>query len=111
MSYGRYLMEQHLGRPLTRAERVRPKDGNRMNYSLGNLYLDSANPNRNREDPPEYEFDCPGCGKRVKKLGRTVRSNWNRGFSGPYCGTSCSSKQGRLRVGTGFRTRILNKPE
>lgn len=56
----RFVMEQKLGRPLEKHERVHHKDGNRSNNSLSNLELWKVK----KKDPAGVraaDYHCPGC--------------------------------------------------
>ena len=91
-SYPRYLMEQHLGRKLSRDEDVDHIDRNPMNNDLSNLRVLPARENRGMHNkPPElFHFTCPACGQQCTKAARVVRHNRKQSKAGPFCDKKCS---------------------
>lgn len=61
----RYVMEQHLGRRLTRWESVHHKDGNKTNNDLGNLEVLSLREHTIKHGSPRTATHkcCVGCGQ------------------------------------------------
>jgi hypothetical protein len=95
-SYARFVLEQHLGRPLRPDEDADHIDGDTLNDDISNLRPLPRSANRRlgqRDRSPEmYQFKCPVCGQAATKLMRVVRQNWSQGHSGPYCSSSCASQ-------------------
>lgn len=94
-SYPRYLMEQHLGRPLEEYETVDHIDEDFTNDDISNLQLLSREENARKSmsfRPAEMGwFTCPCCDKDFEKELRTVRHNQGRkGGAGPFCSRSCA---------------------
>jgi hypothetical protein len=93
ISHARYIMQQHLGRELTRQETVDHINGDPLDDSLENLQILSLADNvRKSAKQIEYlDFMCPCCGKEFKTQARYVRHNQvKRRSSGPYCSRKCA---------------------
>lgn len=94
-SYPRYLMEQHLGRPLLDSETVDHIDGDFTNDNLDNLQLLTLADNikKSSKGIEWLLFDCPVCGEEFLKTARSYRANQiKQGKAGPYCSKSCAGK-------------------
>lgn len=91
-SYPRYLMEQHLGRKLSRDEDVDHIDRDPMNNEFSNLRVLSARENRGRHSKPAelHHFTCPICGTDAVRAARQVKHNLKQGKAGPFCGKKCA---------------------
>ena len=100
VSYPKYLMQEHLGRQLTKEETVDHIDGDFTNDSIDNLQILSRKDNARKqfEDFPElkakqYIFECPVCKKEAVIPYRRYKDNQLRqGKAGPYCSRSCAGK-------------------
>lgn len=96
-SYARHLMEEKLGRSLTKEETVDHIDGNSLNDSENNLRILSRRDNilEHLNQVPSnrrkwYLFNCPVCQKETKKKYNEVKWNWKKGSDGPFCSKICS---------------------
>jgi HNH endonuclease/MYM-type Zinc finger with FCS sequence motif len=98
VSYPKYLMEQHLGRPLDpNMETVDHIDSNFDNNNLDNLRLvprDIHSGDDTRRVKP-ISFDCSVCGKKFERSPRLVRDKSKKGKSGPFCSRQCAGRYAR----------------
>ncbi len=95
-SYPRYVLEQHLGRELSKEETVDHIDNDFTNDSIDNLQILSLTDNilKQQDLNPRkmYTYNCPNCGKECTKVFNHIKSNWNKGRGGPYCSRSCAGQ-------------------
>ena len=102
VSYGKYLLEQKIGRSLESHETCDHIDGDFTNNDLTNLQVLSRRDNILKyaaENPKEVvECKCKMCGKKFSREARYVRGNKKQGKSGPYCSKSCGGKVRKGRV-------------
>jgi hypothetical protein len=95
-SYPRLLMEQHLGRELTKEETVDHINNDFTDDRIENLQLLSLAENASKamigKETKMYQFQCPCCSKESVKRFSDVIHNWNKGKSGPYCSRQCAGK-------------------
>jgi hypothetical protein len=94
--YSRYLMEQQLGRKLSRSEHVDHIDGDHTNDALENLQVLSASAHGKKtaqqlgRAPEMYHGVCPVCTAAFTKPAKDVRANRKKGKAGPYCSRRCA---------------------
>lgn len=103
-SYPRILMENKLGRPLTKDEEVHHIDGDISNNSLDNLVVMSKKEHWNlhleeiRKYTKDVKVKCVLCNKEFTMTPRQQRdrvSSETRGKHGPFCSRKCSGSYGR----------------
>jgi len=99
VSYGKYLLEQYLGRNLLPDETCDHIDGDFTNNDLSNLQVLTRRDNilkYAKEHPKEIgQYICPQCKKQFVKEVRSVRGNQiKQGKKGPFCSKSCAGKYG-----------------
>lgn len=98
LQYAKYLMEQNLGRILTKDEIVDHIDRDRENNSLDNLRIVTISKS-SKEDVKrvkQIEITCVLCKEKVFKSARNLNHNANLGKAGPFCSRKCSGKYGVL---------------
>lgn len=100
ISYPRYVMEEHLGRPLESKEQIHHKDGNPLNNDISNLEIRLLGEHQKEHNPQKY-FDktvkCGWCNKEflwTAKQQRTFHGN-NRHLPSPFCSKSCVGQYGK----------------
>ena len=95
-SYPRLLMEQNLGRELTKEETVDHINNDFTDDRIENLQLLSLAENASKamigREAQMYQFQCSCCGKESVKPLRDVKHNRNKGKSGPFCSRQCAGK-------------------
>lgn len=94
-TYARYLMEQHIGRNLTRDERIKFIDGDKTNCDISNLKIVKYHKGIFKE------FVCPICGENFTKYGGDVKfalKNIAKGKAGPFCSQKCSRKHNKQHL-------------
>jgi hypothetical protein len=95
-SYPRLLMEQHLGRELTKDETVDHINNDFTDDRIENLQLlslvDNVSKAAKLRTRKTYKFMCPCCGIEAEKFFDQVKHNWNKDKSGPYCSRKCAGK-------------------
>ena len=95
-SYPRLLMEQYLGRELTKEETVDHINNDFTDDRIENLQLLSLVENASKamigRESKTYSFNCPCCGKESVKRLSDVLHNRNKGKSGPFCSRQCAGK-------------------
>lgn len=95
-SYPRLLMEQHLGRELTKDETVDHINNDFTDDRIENLQILSLADNASKamigREAKMYQFLCPCCGKEAFKAFSQVKHNWNKNKTGPYCSRQCAGK-------------------
>lgn len=103
VSFPKYLMEQHLGRPLhPDKETVDHLDCNYNNNDLSNLRVvpraeHSADDTRRVK---LIKLKCLQCDKPVERSPRLLRDKSKKGKTGPFCGRSCAGRYSRaLQLG------------
>ena len=92
-SYFRYLMENELGRELTKLEEVDHIDDNPLNNDISNLQILSHKENNDKRGlkPEMAVYECPVCFKLFEREVSQVRHNQgSRGCKGPYCSKRCN---------------------
>ena len=86
----RLVMEQKLGRKLTKHEIVHHKDKNKKNNKEDNLELTNRkeHPKHHRKDKPMVNLECTQCGKifELAKAQYKYRLKINKSF---YCSKKC----------------------
>lgn len=93
-SYARYLMEQYLGRELTKEEEVHHKDHNKTNDIIDNLEVKNKTLHRREHNlKPIIIEHCYICGNEIivdsKKRGNHYRSK-NKNQDKWFCSKKCS---------------------
>ena len=100
VSYGKYLLEQHLGRKLLPDETCDHIDGDFTNNDLSNLQVLTRRENilkYFKEHPAEIgHYVCPLCGTHFTKEVHEVRANRKQGKVGPFCSKSCAGRYGTM---------------
>ena len=94
--YSRLLMQEKIGRLLTKDEEVDHIDENCMNDNIDNLLLMSKTEHRAMHHAyvglKTYEFKCCLCDKKIiltRKQFTSLRSKLKKGQTGPYCDRKC----------------------
>lgn len=94
ISYSKWVMENHLGRKLTKNETVDHIDNDPLNNDISNLQILSREDNaRKAIVPAEYvELTCKCCGKSFsrRKAWETYLRTHKR--DGPFCSKKCVGK-------------------
>jgi len=98
-SYPRYLLEQYLGRELTKDETVDHIDNDFTNNNISNLQILSRSDNAKKfsafNSAETGVFTCPECFKSfIKNLGDVRHNNIKRKKAGPFCSKPCSGRYG-----------------
>lgn len=98
----RFVMEQHLGRPLQANEHVHHKNGDKHDNLLGNLELLSASDHAAAHVVPGAVaiLVCPACGKKFERTKRYVRMKEKLGQVHFLCSRKCRVQRGARRGGT-----------
>ena len=95
--YHRYLMEQRLGRVLSKAEIVHHKNGDKKDNNISNLEIKNQ-PDHARDHALErlkkewIELECSFCGNMFVAEGRRVRYKIKKGQIKHYCSRRCVGK-------------------
>lgn len=102
MTYARFLMQEHLGRPLAEDEHVDHRNEDHRDDRIENLQIltPAANTRKTKGEITWAEFTCPQCGGPGIQKARHVRYNRKRGSAGPFCGRSCAAR---------YRVRVLER--
>jgi len=99
VSYPKYLLEQHLGRPLDpNTETVDHIDSNFLNNDIDNLRImprDQHSADDTRRVKP-IKLKCDMCGSEFERSPRHMRDRHNKGSTGNFCSRQCSGKYNRL---------------
>ena len=86
----RVVMENHLGRLLTKNEIVHHKDGNKFNNDISNLELMTNEEHSRMHNPKVGEtmttLTCAYCGKEFQRILRFVKVSKSKHF---YCCREC----------------------
>lgn len=101
----RELMEQHLGRKLSKTEVVHHINENKTDNRIENLQVLSHRQHIRHHHPQAAlaRFACPICGAVFAATLRQVRkSQFKDGRSGPYCSKPCAGRGAYLRRGVGM---------
>lgn len=102
--YARYLMEQHLGRPLRKDEEVHHKDHDKTNDDINNLEVINATEHRKHHNPLKYTDtieQCYICGRSftftAKQHGNKYRERKRKPNTVDkyFCSRKCSGIYGR----------------
>lgn len=99
VSYPKFLVEQHLGRPLDPdLETIDHLDFNFDNNDISNLRVvprdeHSADDTRRVK---LIKLKCDMCGKTFERSPRLIRDRSKKGNTGNFCCKSCSGKYNRL---------------
>jgi len=90
----RWVMEQHLGRPLRSDEHVHHEDEDPLNNALSNLELTTRKEHarKHTKPTPYVMLECPACGESFRRNERYVRSKRQQGQQEFFCSRSCSRK-------------------
>lgn len=98
VSYPKFLVEEHLGRPLDKdLETVDHWDSNIDNNSLDNLQIlprEEHSANDTRRVKP-VKFNCALCKKEFERSPRLVRDKARKNKAGPFCSRTCAGKYSR----------------
>lgn len=97
VSLPKYLMEQHLERPLTEDETVDHINSDVNDNRIENFRL-LPRDEHSREDTRRVklvEFECPECKEKFERSPRLIRDKANKGRQGPFCSRECSGKHNR----------------
>jgi predicted Zn-ribbon and HTH transcriptional regulator len=89
----RIVMENHIGRLLTKEEIVHHKDENKKNNSIENLQIMSASEHKEHHHPKGrtfVELKCPNCGVMFFKEKRNIY-----GKKEPKCSRTCNGQYSR----------------
>lgn len=98
ISWPKYIMEQHMGRPLdSNTETVDHWDTDKDNNSIENLRIvprdeHSADDTRRVK---LLDLTCPQCGKKFQRSPRLVRDKAKKGRVGLFCSRQCAGKYSR----------------
>lgn len=96
MFYSRFLMQEHLGRLLTKDEEVDHMDEDVTNDSIDNLLVLSVKEHRALHHAiglKTYDFECHNCSKKIILTRRQLTyltGSRKRGQTGPFCSKRCS---------------------
>lgn len=100
ISYPKFLMEEHLGRPLNPdSETVDHWDSNKDNNNLSNLRIVKRD-QHSADDTRRVKLvklKCAWCKKEFERSPRLVRDKAKKNNAGPFCGRACSGKYSRQR--------------
>lgn len=97
-SYPRYLLEQHLGRELTKEETVDHINNDFTDNRIENLQILTRAENARKEIQREhrkekfYTFICPNCNQEATKPLRDVKGNRKKQKAGPFCSRKCAGQ-------------------
>lgn len=98
VSYPKWIMECHLGRPLNvDSETVDHWDSDKHNNDINNLKIvprseHSANDTRRVK---LVKLKCALCGKDFERSPRLLRDKAKKGKRGPFCNRQCAGKYSR----------------
>lgn len=92
LAYAKWVLEQKLGRTLSREEQADHIDEDCRNDDPSNLQIltQLENIRKSHVGAETYDFDCPMCGNPASKPAKDVRHNRNLGRAGPFCGRVCA---------------------
>jgi len=110
-TYSRHLMEEKLGRPLTKDETVDHIDRNKSNDVIDNYKILSKSKHA-EEDALRVrmvEITCISCGTKKKKRAADVDHAAKENKAGPFCGKSCAGRYG-AEVQNGRRKKLPAQP-
>jgi len=97
MSYPKWLMSEHLGRPLTMDETVDHWDSDYDNNDISNFRI-LTREEHSAEDTKRVhpvKCTCSWCGKEFERSPRLMRERNKKEKAGPFCGKSCAGKYAR----------------
>lgn len=98
ISYPKYLLEQHLGRPLhPDLETVDHRDRDHNNNDINNLRIVPRN-QHSKDDTRRVKlvkFKCSLCDKEFERSPRLVRDKSKKGCTGIFCSRQCSGRYSR----------------
>lgn len=98
VSYPKWLMECHLGRPLhADNETVDHWDSDHTNNDINNLRLIPRG-EHSTEDTRRVKlvkFKCKWCDKEFERSPRLIRDKSKKGKAGPFCSRPCAGKYSR----------------
>lgn len=97
----RYVMANHLGRPLTSDEVVHHKDEDSLNNAIENLELLSRSEHgkRHAKTVKRKKFKCPECKARFMRRARSIKAIQRRVFCSQSCANAYNAKARGLRGG------------
>ena len=94
-SYARYLMEKHLQRELDHTEDVDHINNDKTDDRIENLKVVYRSDNirksviADEKQAKIFYFICPICLKPASKSYASVKGNWDKNKSGPFCSKEC----------------------
>lgn len=100
VSYPKFVMENYLGRYLSKNETVDHIDTDFTNNDIDNMRVikRSQHVSEDVKRYKEQDFKCPECGKVFSLSGRKLHNaihNRKQGKTGPFCGRPCAGRYGR----------------
>ena len=103
ISYPKWLMEKHLGRPFDpNEETVHHRDYNHDNDAIENLTI-IPRKDHSTQDTRRVkliDFNCSMCNKPFQRSPRLVRDKSKKGVTGIFCSRECAGKYSRqLQLG------------
>jgi len=109
-TYAKYLMENHLGRALTKDETIDHIDRNKTNDVIGNLQILPASEHSSLDHAraKDIEVECAysTCINKFMVSARSLRSRSKERRAGPFCGVVCRGKYGKSVQMTGNKLPI-----
>jgi hypothetical protein len=98
VSLPKYIMEQHIGKPLDKDEgTVDHLDCDYSNNNIENLRI-VPRKEHSGDDTRRVKlvsFDCSMCGKNFERSPRLVRDKSKKGRGGPFCSRQCAGRYAR----------------
>jgi hypothetical protein len=97
MSYPKYLLQEHLGYPLSIDQTVDHIDRDHNNNDINNLRI-MPRSEHSRDDTRRVKllkFVCSMCQKDFERSPRLIRDKSKKGKSGPFCSRQCAGRYAR----------------